>query len=168
MSYKRSMCLGSLIFGSVVLLSGCTQFVNPWVDDYARRSIVTTPSAERVLDAQVVALERERGWEPIKVHTQNESATHWSLYWQDPVEDMGSRDEQFALTFEDYFAAFYCPTRFVANTLAFPVSAIIDPPGVVFCSDGRVSRQTLGLAVHDASRCRGGQFVADPACPPGS
>lgn len=162
------MWLGGVLAGGILLLTGCNQFINPWVDDYARESVVTTSSAERVLDAQVGIIERERGWELIEVYTQNESTAHWALYWQDPVEDMGSRDDQFALTFEDYFAAFYSPTRFVANTLIFPISVIIDPPGAVFCSDGRISRQTLGLAVHDSSRCSGGEFVADPACPPGS
>jgi hypothetical protein len=42
-------------------------------------------------------------------------------------------------------------SRWLLNTMAWPVSAIVTPPGTIMTSDGYVSKQALGYD-HDARK----------------
>jgi hypothetical protein len=71
---------------------------------------------------------------------------HYPLWWEDPFEDQGDNDHMFAWTWQDYFTMPYGPSRYILNTLAWPVSAVVTPPGAPMVSDGIVGK------VHDAKR----------------
>jgi len=74
---------------------------------------------------------------------------HWPLWFEDPFEDKGSEDGKFAWTAEDYLAMPYSFARLLLNTMGWPISAIVTPPGAPMVSDGVLSRQALGKD-HDA------------------
>lgn len=157
-------------FGPVVMLSlvvlmllpaGCAQVTaeyqdeNPFVDDLPPTSTFTTASVEGV---RYLALERpyrRRPWEPATCAAQDGTVTHWPLWWEDPFEDKGSVNGQFALTWEDGLAMPYGLGRFLVNTMFWPVSAVVTPPFTVMCSDGVLSRQIIQKD-HDAIPCPSG------------
>lgn len=140
-------------------LAGCTELINPFVDDLPPTEDVTTASvvAARAVDA--VSSEPVREPVPMIASAQDGTVAHWPLWWEDPFEDKGSEDGQFALTYEDYLALPYGLGRFLLNTMAFPVSAVVTPVWTVMGSDGVLSRQALGYD-HDATPLPGG--VAPP------
>ena len=67
------------------------------------------------------------------------------LWWEDPFEDKGDQDDTFAWTWQDYVAMPYSFGRFLLNTIAWPVSAVVTPPWASMVSDGNVGRD------HDAT-----------------
>ena len=94
-------CMGLGGMG-LALLSGCSQMVNPFRDEYAHCSPVTTPSVEAVLAADVPPSVQERhGVEKHRCAVDG-SVTHVPLYFEDPTEESGSDDGHFAWTGEDY------------------------------------------------------------------
>ena len=136
-------------------LAGCQHAINPFVDDLPAVDEVTTASVEGARSAPRQPSAPRRDFEVVGVHAQDGTVDHWALWWEDPFEDKGSQDGQFAWTLEDYFAIGYGPGRFILNTMAFPISAYVTKPGTVMCSDGKLSRQRLNYD-HDATPCPGG------------
>ena len=137
---------------------GCQHTINPFVDDLPATSEITTASARSFRSANVVASTSQpfrRAYQQVRVEPCDGTVSHWPLWWEDPFEDKGSQDEQFALTAEDYFCLAYGPGRNLLNTMAFPVSVWMTPPATVMCSDGHLSQQKLGYD-HDAAPCPGG------------
>jgi hypothetical protein len=141
-------CLG-------VLAVGCQHMVNPFRDDLPATSDVTTASVAGARAAPSRPTVAPRGYEPQPIEAQNGTVAHWPLWWEDPFEDQGSEDGTFAWTAEDYLCVAYGPARFLLNTMAWPVSAVVTPPWTVMCSDGKLSRQALGYD-HDVAPCPGG------------
>jgi hypothetical protein len=137
------------------LLAGCNQLINPWVDDLPATGDITTASVVAARSAQATPTPPLRQPEPMITSAQDGTVSHWPLWWEDPFEDKGSEDGQFAWTWEDYFAFPYGFGRFLLNTMAFPVSATVTPVWTVMGSDGVLSRQALGYD-HDAAPLPGG------------
>lgn len=153
---------GQVLQISVLLLSlllpvlgGCAELINPFRDDLPGGDLITTASARRVREAGLDAGVRLRGWDASVVQAQDPGVTHWPLWWEDFVEDSGSDDGQFAWTWRDYAAFGYCPARQIVNTVALPVSWVVDPPGAIRCSDGVMGKQALRMSNHDAVACSG-------------
>jgi hypothetical protein len=135
----------------LAFLAGCSQMVNRFRDEYAHRPPVTTPSVEAVLAAEVPPSVQERhGDEKLRCAVDG-SITHLPLYFEDPTEESGSENGHFAWTGEDYLWIAYWRVRFMANLIALPVSAVVNPPCQTMVSDGR--RSGCG---------RGRQFDAEP------
>lgn len=149
--------ISALLLVSLLLpgMCGCGELINPFRDDLPGSALITTASARRVREAALDSGVRLRGWDASLLQAQNPGVTHWPLWWEDFVEDSGSDDGQFAWTWRDYAAFGYCPARQIVNTVALPVSWIVDPPGAVRCSDGVISKQILGMSNHDAVACSG-------------
>ncbi|MFH1109258.1 MAG: hypothetical protein V1790_08700 [Planctomycetota bacterium] len=147
------------VFGAVV--GGCQLMVNPFHDELAGPQQMTTPSVEGARAATAAPSLRQRGYAPVEIHAENGAVTHGPLYFEDPFEDKGSEDGQFAWTGEDYLQAAYWRGRFLVNTLLFPISAIVTPPWTVMESDGHLSRQALGMD-HDAQRAAEASSAAPP------
>jgi hypothetical protein len=141
-------------------LSGCNEMMDPWSDDLPSAGDVTTASVEGARAAKVEPSQRAREAQRSRVEPQDGTVTHWPLWWEDPFVDKGSQDGQFAWTAEDYFAIPYGLGRNLLNTMAWPVSAAVEPPFTLMGSDGKLSRQALGYD-HDAERRPEG--VAPPA-----
>ncbi len=146
----------ALIAAWAIGCGGCQHMVNPFVDDLPVTSELTTASVAGARIAAVQPTLPRREFAAVPVGPQDGTVDHWPLWWEDPFEDKGSDDDQFAWTAEDYLAMCYSPGRFlVANTFFFPLSACVTKPLTIMCSDGRLSRQALGYD-HDAIPCPGG------------
>ena len=141
--------------------SGCSELINPYRDDLPATTIVSTASAARVYEAGVAGGVRQREWATSLTQSQDPGVSHWPLWWEDALEDSGSDDGQFAWTWCDYVGVVYGPARQLLNTVALPVSAVVDPPGMIRCSDGVISTQTFGLSNHDAVACSGVAIAPD-------
>lgn len=135
------------------LFTGCSQLVNPFCDEYAHRPPVTTPSVDAVMAADVPASIQDRHGVPKFRSAVDGSVMHGPLYFEDPSEESGSEDGHFAWTGEDYVWIAAWRARFLVNLVAWPVSAMVTPPGTTMVSDGRLS--CCG---------RGRQFDAEPGC----
>jgi len=155
-----------MALAAVCVLAGCSPAgpgVNPFKDDSIPESQWTTPSAEGVMAASPRPSLRQRDWPPSKARIEPIGVPHWPLWWEDPFEDKGSVNAPFAWTYEDYVALPYGYGRFLLNTIAWPVSAVVTPPGTVEISDGYISRQALGDD-HDATKEKSWP-VSDPVAP---
>ena len=150
---SRGRFAGALAWAAAVtLLSfGCQLVVNPFADELASQQKVTTPSAERARAATPAPSTLHRSHLVRKIRTHDGAVTHGPLYFEDPFEDHGSEDARSAWTGEDYLHLACGPGRYLLNGALFPVSAMVTPPWVVMTSDGRLSRQILGMD-HDAER----------------
>jgi hypothetical protein len=158
---RLPICELTILVGAAVLATaGCSECVNPWADDLPRAADVTTPSVEGVRAADRQPARRTGAMQPSQIEPQPGVVTHWPLWWEDPFVDKGSEDGQFAMTVEDYIALPYGLGRFILNTMAFPVSATVTPPGTIMGSDGVLSRQALGYD-HDAQRWPGSVVPID-------
>lgn len=140
-----------------LVLAGCAdQVIDPFRDASAvPEGALSTASADDVRAAGKSAVIRVRDWQAWRLKPEDGAVTHWPLWWQDPFEQKGSDDGRIAWTWEDYVGFAYCPWRFALNTAALPISVVVNPPGQVLCSDGRISKQLL-WADHDAAVCRHG------------
>jgi hypothetical protein len=147
---RKVIPLALLSFFLFPLSFSCRQppGVHPWRDDSIPHEAWTTPSQEGILAAARSPVIRERPVEPAVAPDVDWGVPHFPLWWEDPFEDKGSRDGQFRWTWEDYFAMPYSLGRSLLNTAAFPVSAIVTPPGTPMVSDGVVRKH------HDAERGR--------------
>ncbi len=152
LSRMTRRCAGSAGLLTVAFaIGGCQLLVNPWTDELAGHSDVTTPSVELARAATAEPNAVQRDVELTALPAMDGSVTHGPLYFEDPFEDKGSRDGRFAVTFEDHYAFGYCGGRFLVNSVAFPLSMVVTPPWVVHVSDGKLSRQLVWVN-HDATR----------------
>ncbi|RIK68079.1 MAG: hypothetical protein DCC65_04425 [Planctomycetota bacterium] len=148
----------------MALGSGCAQLNDPWKDSSAAIDAdMTTPSTNAYESKPGTSANPRRTWESSNVTYANGVVTHWPLWWEDPFEDKGNRDKPpadgnesapdnvFAWNWVDYLHMPYGPARYFLNTVGFPVSAVVTPPGTLMESDGKISKQFLGYD-HDAQR----------------
>ncbi len=122
--------------------------VEPW------SSPTTADIYERFESAEL----RHRDWGAMTVCAESGAVVHWPLYFEDPFVDKGDGrpDETdphnvYRLGWEDWVAFPYGISRFTANWLLLPVSAIVTPPWTLMESDGELSQQ-LAWYDHDARR----------------
>mgnify|MGYP005839473571 CR=1 FL=1 len=155
---RGGLVSGGLLAAACVLAvatwGGCSPAgpgVNCFKDDAIPRGQWTTPSAAAYREIQAKPAIRERGWSASSAEVQSGAVPHFPLWWEDPFEDKGSQDNQFAWTYEDYVAFPYSNARWLLNTMLWPVSAVVTPPGTTMLSDGQLSRGGLGYD-HDAAR----------------
>jgi hypothetical protein len=130
------------VFVAAVLVSACNEppGVHPWRDDSIPVSEYGTASSQIVLAANVPPAVRQRNVEPSNAPHVSYQVPHYPLWWEDSFEDQGDNDNMFAWTWQDYFDMPYAPGRFVLNTLAWPVSAVVTLPGTPMVSDGIVGK----------------------------
>ncbi len=130
-----------------VALPACDQppAVNPWRDDSIPARTWSTPSRDGILSADSEPVIRQRQVPLAGAPHFNAGVPHYPLWWEDPLEDKGDQDSSFAWTWQDYVAMPYSFGRFLLNTMAWPVSATVTPPGTPMVSDGRIGRD------HDAA-----------------
>lgn len=135
---------------AMALATGCQYMINPFNDDVEGGQSITSPTliAAEQHAGQPTAL-RERTWNVSTRYYPKGGVNHWPLWFQDPFEDMGSQDNKYVWTIEDYIAMPYGWARWDLNTFALPISMIVTPPGTIMSSDGDLSKQLLGYD-HDA------------------
>ncbi|GJM25629.1 MAG: hypothetical protein DHS20C16_20440 [Phycisphaerae bacterium] len=144
-----------------IAVCGCSEYVNPWTDEMISHEYVTTASVEGVRMASAPTEPVSRSFQQTLVSPQDGTVGHFPLGWEDPFEDRGSDDGQFAWTAEDYFAMPYGYGRFIVNTIGIPASVIVQAPVPLMGSDGITSRQFLGLD-HDAEWLPAGRSSTPP------
>ncbi len=137
----RNVYITACFFAGLVLLAtACSQppAVNPWVDDSLSRDAATTPSADAVLSSGHAPIVRDRGLTLMPAPNVTGDVPHYPLWWEDPFEDKGDGDQTYAWTWQDYAGMPYGLGRYILNTIAWPVSAVVTPPGTTLVSDGTV------------------------------
>jgi hypothetical protein len=141
-----------------ILISACDKppAINPWRNDSISRDTWPTPSSEGVLASGHAPVLRNSGRSQTAAPCVAAQVPHYPLWWEDPFEDKGDGDGQFAWTWADYLASPYCYARWLLNTVAWPASAVVTPPGTPMVSDGHVGRD------HDAARGQSPNPTAGP------
>jgi hypothetical protein len=148
-----------LSLAALALLAGCQYVPNYYKETGPSTTAVwDSPTALDVKAHYQSAPQTHRAWPQTVVATEGGAVDHWALWFEDPFEDKGTgrTDEKnphnvYHIGWEDYFAAAYSPLRFATNTVLWPVSAVVTPPGMVLESDGVISKQ-LVWRDHDATR----------------
>lgn len=156
---RTHICTGAAAVIVALSLTACNQppSVNPWRDDPLSRDTWTTPTQDGILASGHAPVVRQRPTPPIEAPLAMDGVPHWSLWFEDPFEDKGDGDGQFAWTYADYLAMFYSPARFGLNAVCTPVSAIVVPPGAMLVSDGVIGKD------HDAAFGQSPNPTATPA-----
>ena len=126
------------------LVTGCTQWSNPWRDDSPATATATTASVQVVRAVSAEGMRPNRGFVHAAIAPTSGAVTHGPLYWSDPYEDRISNDVRFCWTGEDYWAAYYGIGCNMVNTILWPVYAVVTPPDTVMVSDGVSERQWPG------------------------
>lgn len=140
------------------VVAGCNQppAVNPWSDDSIPRSTYGTASSATVAEANKAPAIRVREIPATAAPVARMDVPHYPLWWEDPFEDQGDNNNEFAWTWQDYLHMPYGLGRFILNTVGTPASAVVTPPWVSMVSDGRVEK------VHDARRGISPDPIAGP------
>ena len=139
-------------------VTACNQppAVNPWREDAIAEDAWSTPSRDGILALAREPAIREREIPHMDAPHVNPGVPHYPLWWEDPLEDKGDQDGAFAWTWQDYVAMPYSLGRLLLNTMAWPVSATVTPPGTPMVSDGVTGRD------HDATRGTSPDPLAGP------
>jgi len=154
-SRKALSCMICMtLIGLAGLIPACNQppAINPWRDDAIPQSAWSTPSQDAILAAGYDPVIRHRDISEIQAPCAAGDVPHYPLWWEDPFEDIGDGNNTYAWTWQDYVAMPYGFGRFLLNTMAWPASLAVTPPGTPMVSDGQIGRH------HDAAR----GFSADP------
>ncbi len=148
----------TLIAAGMAWVTGCAITPDQFVEDgpATRMAWESASAADIRANHQPSAL-RVREWPEVRIRTVDMAVYHLPLYFEDPFVDKGHlRTEDthplniYRWGWEDFFAGFYTYPRHWLNTLALPISVMVQPPWQMMESDGRVSRQALGYD-HDAT-----------------
>ncbi len=125
--------VGRLVSGCAAIVflflaAGCSLMINPNYDELSAETITMTPSEQGVRNAHVSTGEQQvRPFEEILCAAHTGHIIHGPLFFEDPIEQAGSNDDQFAWTFEEPLYFVYGPIRYGANIASLPVSAIMSP-----------------------------------------
>ncbi len=162
---------GRASLGVVCLVSfacglGCSHVNDPWRDSStAINTDMNTPSATTYAKGDRAEFRTRHGrtWQSAGVAYHNGAVSHWPLWFEDPFEDRGNTDvcmtnpdaqrdlpdNSFAMNWVDYMHIAYGPGRELLNVAAWPVSAVVEHPGMLKESNGRIDKNILGYD-HDA------------------
>jgi len=153
----------SLLFGCV---AGCAHVNNPYEDSstYINEDMKTASSEAYASGTPEFPRDVQREWKKSNLAYENGAVTHWPVWFDDPFQYKGNGycpvppdkindpDNTFAWNGVDYLDIAYSPARFVLNTVAWPVSAVVTPPGTLMESDGYLSKNLLGQYDFDEHR----------------
>jgi|GEM_PF-2206572 len=142
---------GVFIFcGMFLLTTGCQLIVDPYHDEMADLPPVTTASTVGLREANITPRTIHPLGEAKTVQPKTGTIIHGPLYFEDPYDESGSEDGQFAITNEDVFAFVATGIRFIVNADFYPVSFFVTPPWMPMASDGHPSRDRCCTA-YDAT-----------------
>jgi hypothetical protein len=141
--------------GAILCAIGCHSAESPFNDPLADESPATTASVDAARSLEREQEIRRRGFADDIALTSGTAVAHTQLYWECPFEEPTSEcskcANRFAWSAEDYISFVYSPGRFLANTVLYPLSIVIDPPWITMESDGVPGRRRL-REMHDAHR----------------
>lgn len=150
-------------------LSACNnQLNNPWKDSSEVVDADMTTTNAEIYEKSPSSPPRTRGETPAQFTYATGETTHWPEWFSDPFNDTGNDsttpgdrdviDTKFAVNSVDYLHIAYGPARLLLNVAGFPASAIVDWPGKLQASDGRLSKQTFGRMDHDYRNVKPGEI----------
>ncbi len=136
----------AVVFAASIATSGCNKppAVNPWREDSIPATQYGTASSNVICEANVQPVVRQRDFAATNAPNAPYDVPHYPLWWEDPFEDQGDNDQNFAWTWQDYLHMPYGLGRFILNTIGTPASMLVTLPGTPMVSDGIVGK------VHDA------------------
>lgn len=148
--------------------AACNQVNNPWKDSSeVVNSQMTTPNTQIYEEKATTPEIRHRQGTPSQFTYATGETTHWPEWFADPFNDKGNDetmegdrdviDTRFAVNAVDYAHIAYGPARMLLNIAGLPVSAIVDYPGKLQASDGRLNPQTFGRTDHDHRNVKCGE-----------
>ncbi len=81
---------------------------------------------------------------------------HGPLYFEDEFENVGAVNSHcpVGLTWADLVVFPYCDARWLLNTIALPVSVVVNPPWQAMCSDGEPGKRPPFGLTFDAAPCK--------------
>lgn len=137
---SRIVACGCVCLSLMFTLTACNKppGVNPWRDDSVPPANWNTPGFEGIRAADKEPVMRQRDIAESRAD-HRPAVPHYPLGWEDPFESFGNGDDQFAWIWLDYVAMPYGLGRFIVNTIAFPVSVAVYPPGTSMISDGNIA-----------------------------
>jgi len=86
----------------------------------------------------------DTNWPPSTAEYAPPVVTHFPFWYYDPFVSKGDGDELYGWTCVDWFAMVYSPVRYAVNTIALPVSAVFEPPGVLVATELDIPIQGQG------------------------
>ena len=117
--------------------------------------MLATPSSTFVDRENVQPAIQQRGWTLMASYYAVPAVQHGPLYFEDQMENVGEVNSSCpsGYTWLDIVSIPYCDARWMLNTIALPVSKVVNPPWQRMCSDGEPGkRPPLGLTL-DAAPC---------------
>ncbi len=154
-SLGRRLFLSGTGLGAVAFcltgLSGCSLMVDPFADELAGQSAVTTRSVDGIRATEAAPVLRQRPHARIEIEPQDGTVLHGPTYFQDGAWTKDGGDDLFAWTAEDHLQPFFARARLAFNAIMFPIHVVQTPPWAVMESDGRISRRRCGVD-HDEVR----------------
>lgn len=118
-----------ILTGWLTCCTGCqSYFADPWKVDPTQVANVDSPSTARLraLEGRRSALQREAPRK--RVALASTTVAHAPLYFEDPFEAFCCEDDGYRWTLLDIGATFYSGARWLVNSVAIPVSAVVYPP----------------------------------------
>lgn len=149
-SRRIATVAGFCAIGTLVFAAGCHLMPDPYHDEFATAAPVATPSATGIREAGASRRTILPIGEEKTVRAKCGTVIHGPLYFEDPTNESGSDDGQFAITQEDFYAFWSTPFRFELNAVLFPISFLVTPPCMPIASDGIPSRKVC-CGMHDAT-----------------
>jgi hypothetical protein len=127
----------------------------------------STPSTTFVDQSGAQASLKSRSWEPMAGYYEAPAVQHGPLYFQDELENVGTvrSDCPIGISGKDFVAVPYSDGRWMLNSIALPVSMVVNPPWQPTCSDGEPGRTGIGLATDAAPTKRLVPVPFDLQCP---
>jgi hypothetical protein len=117
--------------------------------------MLATPSSTFVDAGHVQPSLQQRGWASMASYYAVPAVHHGPLYFEDEMENVSEVNSNCpsGYTWLDILAVPYSDARWMLNTIALPVSMVVNPPWQRMCSDGEPgTRPPLGLTL-DAAPC---------------
>ena len=125
--------IGAAALAMCFALGACQHVENPFRDETIPADAITTATATGIRQHGAEPAYAQRNWPRQVVVCHSGMVTHWPLWWEDPFEDMGSDDHQFAWTWEDGVALPACIGRWMINTAGFPAGPFRTDRGTLNC-----------------------------------
>jgi len=130
---RNAICMTVTAFVLSAVLVGCEAAAR---SDQLEPGIQTTASYETIfsLPAKPSPI-KPKNWAPVKATYAAPVVTHFPSWYLDEFATEGDGNDTYGWTWVDALAFGYCPARFFVNTVALPVSAVKQPPGVLVTTD---------------------------------
>lgn len=142
---SRHLLLSVLAISLVLSGVGCSLHSTQMTDELPDHSVVTTPSVDEAMAASTTHRDARRPITPSHLKSQDGSVSHGPLYFEDDDEAAFSEDHFSAKKTNEFLCMFVENSRFILNTVFYPISVLDTPHWSRMASDGIPSRMVFGV-----------------------